>query len=238
MLVKALLPHSQAWAHVIGGFLLLQCVIYAHGQGLSSLDISPTRTFPSDGQALLLKNAVACVFINPIAELLCMRTAVSALHAFSRAVTDRGGRLQSWRMGSDPCGAPNCMHNAQPSSSMQAVTAPAPSPVAANGSPATSQPALCAWSGISCSSWRVVSIILPCRTADASCTGLQGQLPGDDLATMDALTILDLQARLTPLQHADQAQSLTPVCVHMIVFLSNTCRTISWAGRCQHRWPR
>jgi hypothetical protein len=131
-----------------------------------------------------------------------MRTAVSALHAFAQAVTDRSARLQTWRMGTDPCGAPYCMHNAQAPS--VPVIAPPPG-AAANSSSSSSvpsPPALCTWSGISCSSWRVVSIILPCRTTDASCTGLQGQLAGDALATMNALQILDLQARPSDLGSA------------------------------------
>lgn len=122
--------------------------------------------------------------------------AVAALNAFFQAMTDHGGRLRSWQLGTDPCGAPNCGGHA-----------PAALPAAAQGSvgnpmmligahEAPSAMAPCAWDGITCSNWRVEELVLPCSTAgEQAAVGLLGQLP-DYMGNLDALTVLDLQVCL------------------------------------------
>ena len=218
-----LVAHAHPSAARQVGWCTLVCQVVlasvsVHGQGLyqNGLDISPTRTFPGDGEGFstCMQSWVpshgqwaACVAdtmarLGGAAIATCKRwltlglvcCAVGALHAFYQAVVDRTGRLASWQLNTDPCGAPTCVYTPLPASPAPSAAAPNASGQQSGAPPAV----LCNWSGISCDSWRVTKIHLPCKAMDTACAGLQGQMPSDFLATMQSLTVLDLQVRSIP----------------------------------------
>ena len=126
---------------------------------------------------------------------------MAALHAFYQAVTDTQGRLRSWQIGLDPCGAPNCSFPYMPPTSSPGANAGNPMQLVSAHEAMQDPPVVCNYQGISCTNWRVDKLILPCTEGTEGAAGFLGQLP-EYLFNMDALTVLDLQVAALPcLQH-------------------------------------
>ena len=143
----------------------------------------------------------ACCASFDALPLCVILSAVAALRAFQKALSDPGGRLHSWRPGLDPCGAPNCSLGDITNTPQGWHNTPSMGPPVKHNS---SGMPLCNYFGVACQQWRVERLVLSCNGVDIACAALQGSL-AEEVANLTALRVLDLEVYIPRNSSSDNA---------------------------------